>query len=54
MFPSFFYCLSYPPGSSRASSPQQQGTPVAFFILSNTTEILHIYLETAFTQRWIW
>ena len=44
----FLHCLSLPPGSSGASRPRPQGKPRGVFHMSNTTKILHFYLERAF------
>ena len=46
--PPFLHCLSLPPGSSGASRPRPQGKPRGVFHMSNTTKILHFYLERAF------
>ena len=45
--PPFLHCLSLPPGSSGASRPRPQGKPRGVFHMSNTTKILHFYLERA-------
>ena len=48
MFSSFLHCLSLPPGSSGASGPPAaRQAPMVFFMVSNTTKILHFYLERA-------
>ena len=42
------HCSSLPPGSSGASAPPAvRQAPVVFFMVLNTTKILHFYLERA-------